>query len=306
MVLRGSPPPFLSGDTMRRRISMSVPLLLGIASLLPAQSRMRAGPSAPPPILQRYREMVKYGRGDAHEVNEHAWSGAIAKSKIPYYNVAMTAMSGPNDAWFVSAWGSFKDLEDATAAMAKDKELTSAVSALSAKDAEYVSDAIGSIWVLREDLSYRDTVDWSQMHAYEMITVRARPGHNGDVKQIVDKLRAAHQAAGTSAHWVMYQGMMGVPDGTFLVLAPHKSVADLDIGMKEEQQFGKALGEANGKELDKLTSDGIISVETNLFMVNAKMSYVSDEWRVADADFWKGAAVVQAGEPAAKKAAKKP
>jgi hypothetical protein len=40
--------------------------------------------------------------------------------------------------------------------------------------------------------------------------------------------------------------------------------------------------------------------------VNAKMSYVSDAWRGADVDFWKGAAVMQAGAPAEKKAAKNP
>jgi hypothetical protein len=100
--------------------------------------------------------------------------------------------------------------------------------------------------------------------------------------------------------------MLGVPDGTYLVIVPHKSVADIDVGMKEDALFAKALGEAGGKELEKLSSDGVISVETNLFAVNAKMSYVSKEWRVADADFWKGSAVMQAGAPAETKASKKP
>jgi hypothetical protein len=218
----------------------------------------------------------------------------------------MTAMTGPNDAWWMSAWSSFKEYDDANVAMAKNKELTAAISQYSAKDAEYVSDAVGSMWALRPDLSYRDTVDWSAMHAYEMITVRARPGHSDDLKRIAEKLAATHKAAGTSAHWAMYQGMLGVPDGTYLVIVPHKSVADIDVGMKEDALFAKALGEAGGKELEKLSSDGVISVETNLFAVNAKMSYVSKEWRVADADFWKGSAVMQAGAPAETKASKKP
>lgn len=41
----------------------------------------------------------------------------------------------------------------------------------SAKDSEYVRDAIGSIWALPADLSDRDTVAWSEMHAYGMHTV---------------------------------------------------------------------------------------------------------------------------------------
>jgi hypothetical protein len=285
---------------------MSAPLLLGIATFATAQSTMPAGPTPPPPLLQRFREAVKIGKGDAHEANERAWAVAYANSKLPIYSVAMTAMTGPNDAWWMSAWSSFKEYDDANVAMAKNKELTAAISQYSAKDAEYVNDAVGSIWALRPDLSYRDTVDWSAMHAYEMITVRARPGHSDDLKRIAEKLAATHKAAGTSAHWAMYQGMQGVPDGTYLVIVPHKSVAEIDVGMKEDAQFAKALGEAGGKELEKLSSDGIISVETNLFAVNAKMSYVSKEWRAADADFWKSSAVMQAGWPAETKTSKKP
>jgi hypothetical protein len=285
---------------------MSAPLLLGIATFATAQSTMPAGPTPPPPLLQRFREAVRVGKGDAHEANERAWAVAYANSKLPIYSVAMTAMTGPNDAWWMSAWSSFKEYDDANVAMAKNKELTAAISQYSAKDAEYVSDAVGSMWALRPDLSYRDTVDWSAMHAYEMITVRARPGHSDDLKRIAERLAATHKAAGTSAHWAMYQGTLGVPDGTYLVIVPHKSVADIDVGMKEDALFAKALGEAGGKELEKLSSDGVISVETNLFAVNAKMSYVSKEWRVADADFWKGSAVMQAGAPAETKASKKP
>ena len=291
---------------MRRRIPMSVPLLLGLATFATAQSTMAAGPTPPPPLLQRFRESVKVGKGDAHEANERAWAVAYANSKLPVYSVAMTAMTGPNDAWWMSAWSSFKEYDDANVAMAKNKELTAAISQYSAKDAEYVTDAVGSMWALRPDMSYRDTVDWSAMHAYQMITIRSRPGHSGDIGRLVERIRATHQAAGTSAHWAMYEGMMGVPDGTFLVIIPHKSVADIDVGLKEDALFGKALGEAGGKELDKLSNDAVISTEINLFAVNAKMSYVSKEWRVADADFWKGSAVMQAGAPAEKTAAKKP
>lgn len=294
---------------MRRRIGMSVPLVLGIATLATAQSPMPAGNTAPPPIIQRFREVLKVGHGDAHEANEKGWSAAYAKAKVPYYSVAMTAMTGSNDAWFVSGWPSFKALDDANAAVAKNTELTTAISGYSLKDAEYVSDAIGSIWALRPDMSYRDTVAWSQMHAYQMITIRARPGHDGDIKTIAEKIRAAHVAAHSSAHWAIYQGVMGVPDGTFLVIIPHTSIADLDVGMHEDADVGKALGEAGAKELDKLSADATISTQTDLFTVSAKMSYVSEDWRASDADFWKGTTVIQAGAPApvtTKKDAKKP
>lgn len=291
---------------MRRSIGVLASVILVVSVQSVARAQMPAGPTPPPPIMQRYREMVKVGRASTHEANERAWSAAIAKSKIPVYTVAMTSMTGANDAWYVSGYTSFKAFDDVNTAMGKDKELTAAVNTFAAKDADYVSDAVGSIWALRPDLSYRDTVNWSAMHAYEMITVRARPGHSGDVKQIAETVRATHIAAHTSAHWAMYQGVMGVPDGTFLVVVPHASVADLDIGMKEDAQFAAALGEAGGKQLDKLSSDGVISVQTDLYVVSPAMSYVSAAWSTADADYWKGAGVMQAGEPTPKKSPKKP
>ena len=292
---------------MRRSIGVPASVVFVIAAMSPVCAQMPAGPSPPPPIVQRFREMTKVGHGDAHEANERAWSAAYARSRIPMYGVAMTSMAGPSDVWFISGYSSFKALEDMGTAIGKDKELTAAINMLAAKDADYVSDATGSIWVLRPDLSYRDTVDWSRMHAYEMITVRARPGHSGDIKQIVEKIRAGHASAGTSARWAMYQGMMGVPDGTYLVVVPHASLADLDVGMKDDALFATALGEAGARELDRLSSDGVISIQTDLYTVSPRMSYVSDEWRAADADFWRGAAVMQAGEPVpAKKPVKKP
>jgi hypothetical protein len=176
-----------------------------------------------------------------------------------------------------------------------------------AKDADYVSDAVGSFWVLRPDLSYRDTLEWSKMHAYEIITVRFRPGHGDDIKKMADLFVTTHKAASTHAHWAMYEGSYGVPDGTYLVIFPHANVADLDIGRREDAAFGRALGDAGAKTLDKLSSDAVISLQTDLFAVSPKMSYVSEAWLAADADFWKGAAVVQAGAPApTKKEPKKP
>jgi len=291
---------------MRRSIGVPASLVLTLTALTGAHAQMRTGPTPPPPIIQRYREMVKVGRGNAHEANEHAWASAVAKSKIPVYTVGMTSMTGANDAWFMQGYSSFKALDDMNTAFANDKELTAAVAVFAAKDADHVSDAVGSIWVLRGDLSYRDTVDWSRMHAYEMVSIRMRPGRTAELKQIVDKIRAAHVAGNTSAHWAMYQGIMGVPDGSYLVIVPHASVADLDVGMKEDAQFASALGESGAKELDKLSSDAVISVQTDLYTVSPKMSYVSEAWRTADADFWGGAVVMQAGEPAPKKTTKKP
>ena len=168
----------------------------------------------------------------------------------------MTAMTGPNDALVHVRMAVVQGVRRREHCGRQGQGVYDRVSGFAVKDAEDVSDAVASFWMLRPDLSYRDTVAWSQMHAYEMITVRARPGHNDDVKKIAEKIRATHMAAHTSAHWAMYQGGMGVPDGTFLVIIPHKTVADLDVGMKEDAQFGKPSATSAGRSSTSCRTTG--------------------------------------------------
>ena len=57
--------------------------------------------------------------------------------------------------------------------------------------------------------------------------------------------------------------------------------------MMQQKDFAAAMGEDGMKKLDELAAVAIESSESNLFMFNPKMSYVSDDWVKADPEFWK-------------------
>ncbi len=62
----------------------------------------------PPPVLQIGRELIKEGKGAAHEKTEAAFVRAFRKADFPGHYLALSAMSGPNEVWFVEAFPSFE------------------------------------------------------------------------------------------------------------------------------------------------------------------------------------------------------
>jgi hypothetical protein len=277
-------------------------IIAGLALASPGlHVQAQAGPTAAPRYLVFGIEEVKVGKAAAHQALEHSWANAFAKAKTVDYSVALTPIAAPNQAMWMSAWNSMKEMQDADQARAKNKALTAEIAEYAARDAEYVSAGRTEIWGLRPDLSYRDTIDWPKMHTYELISVRVRPGHESDLRDFVKRLREAHQKGGTGARWAMYEAQFGAPGGAFLVVIPMTSIADIDKGVADDAKFAAALGEAGGKELDKYASDGNLTSTSNLYGVDPKMSYVPDTWMASDMDFWRSSGVMQAGAPADKK-----
>src|SRR3989304_8303900 len=110
---------------VRRTVALAVAgvglLWQGVAPVL-AQN----DPPKPPPIVSIYREQVKPGKGGAHEKSEMAWVQAYAKAKAPAHYVAMTSVTGPDEAWFIEARDSFASVQ-------KDQEAIMGNAALSAE-----------------------------------------------------------------------------------------------------------------------------------------------------------------------------
>ena len=75
----------------------------------------------------------------------------------------------------------------------------------------------------------------------------------------------------------------------FLVLITVKSAADLDAEEGQGKQFEEALGAEGMKKMAELESACVESSQTNLFVIDPKMSYPPEAMVKADPDFWKPA-----------------
>jgi hypothetical protein len=267
--------------------------------------------SPPPKVLSIFREDVKASRSGAHEKLEAGYVAAQRKANWPVYSIAITSVAGPNDAWFMTGYDSFEAMEKDRKALDKNAELSREFERLDALDAEFRTNQRGIVAVFREDLSYHPTIDLAQVRYFQIITLRTKPGHEMDFDEAAKMFRAGYEKKNSpDDHYALYQVVAGLQGGTVFVFVPLKSLKEIDVAMKPENQqaFVKAI---DFKKLEKLIGESVLSEESAIYAISPKMSYVSKEFAAAGGEFWKPKPVARpavAKKPAAsdKIAEKKP
>jgi hypothetical protein len=273
-------------------------LFLALASQATAQV-----PQGPPNVLYIFREDVKASRNGAHEKLEAGYVRALQKANWPINSLAITSVSGPNDAWFITPYESYAAMEKDRMAMDKNAELMSEFERLDAADAEFRTNQRGIIATYRPALSHRAPINIAQMRYFQINTVRLRPGHEEEWMEarriLVDALKKANIPTPSDVFGIT----AGMPNGTFLVITPRKSLAEMDPNPERAKAVQDALGEDNVKKRQKLISESVISTETSIYAFSPRMSYVSKEWIAAAPDFWAPKVMVAMKSPKAKKSA---
>ena len=256
--------------------------MLGL-SLAVAGSTLTAAQSAPststlPKILQITVEYTKpYKGGAAHDKTESAFIAAETRAKFPVHYVAMNSLSGKSRALFMTQYDSFAEWE-------KDNKLVDSNPALSAgferaglADGELLNEVDQLVFTYDEDLSYHPHSDLQNHRVYQISVFHVRPGKQKEWREVVKMVKDAHEKAGTSAHWGMYEVAFGDPDGTFIALTGDPSMSAIDLAYSEDKKFREAIGGEEGmRRLDEKFGDAVESSHSELFTVNPKQSYVSD------------------------------
>ena len=288
------------------------PVLLGL-SLAVAGSTLTAAQDASttsplPKILQFTIEYTKpYKGGAAHDKTESAFIAAEEKAKFPVYYIAMNSQSGKARALFMSRYDSFADWEKDNKLVDSNPTLGAGLERAGLADGELLDEVDSVVYTYEEDLSFHPHSDLDKHRVYQISVFHVRPGKQKEWREVVKMGKDAHEKAGTSAHWGMYEIAFGAPDGTFIALTGDPSMSAIDLGYSEDKKFVAALGGDEGmRKLDEKFGDAVESSHSELFTVNPKQSYVSDDWIKADPGFWRPkAATMPAAKPAAM-APKKP
>jgi hypothetical protein len=277
-------------DSTMKTIS---PVLLGLSlavfgsTFTAAQSD--SSTSTLPKVLQITMEYTKpYKGGAAHDKTESVFVAAMKRAKFPIHYVAMNALSGKSRELFLSHFDSFAEME-------KDYKLMDSNPALSAEmerdglaDGELLNGVEQSVYTYDSDLSFHPhTADMENHHVYQIEVIHVRPGKIKEWRDVIKMVKDAHEKAETSAHWGMYEIAFGAPDGTFIMVTGDPSMSVIDQAFSEDKKFKDAIGGDEGmSKLDAMFGDAVESSRGELFAVNPKASYVSDDWIKADPSFW--------------------
>jgi hypothetical protein len=267
---------------MRKSLLFLFALSLFVSATLDAHAQ--AGP--PPKVLSIFREEVKPARISAHEKLEAGYVRAFQKAKWPVYSLAMTAAMGGTDAWFMTAYDSFAALDKDRQSFEKAPQLSADFERLDALDAEFRTGQRNFVCVLNEELTYGGNFDVSQMRYFSVNTVRVRPGHDEEYREARRILVEALKKANANTHSVVFAVAAGMPNGTYLVFTPRKSLAELDPNPTVSKAVQDAMGEDNAKKRQKLLGESVIGTETNIYAFSPRMSYVPKEWIKTGGDFW--------------------
>ena len=236
-------------------LAVAVCLVLSCVSLADAQTSAPA-PGTPPKVITIIREEVKVGKGAAHEKFETNFVRAFARAKWPSHYLAMTALSGPSEAWYLTGYDSFAAWEQDREATEKAAAFSTELDQLFEKDAEFLTGGRNIVAFFRDDLSYNPTtMDVPKARYMRVITYRVRPGHEGDFVEAAKTIRAAYEKTEVKVPWAVYQVTAGVPGPTFLIFLAMKSLQESDEGIAR----GKARRMLDHRRLHQAGKDGVDS-----------------------------------------------
>jgi hypothetical protein len=240
-----------------------------------------------PKILVIYKEDVKPGRGPTHEKVEASFAQAYEKIDGARPYLAMVSVTGPTEAWFMEPANSFKELEaEMHATDNAPAPIKAQLDQIAQRESNEVAASREIITIYREDLSYKPEFDLPHSRYVQVFTFHVRPGRNDDFVEAAKLVRATHEKVNDGMQWAVYQAASGAPAGTFYVFRPVDSLEKIDpTDMTYDKAYQDALGKDGQAKLNKLSSEGYLSIETAIFAFNPKISYAPKAFAAADS-FW--------------------
>ena len=273
---------------------------LSILCLIPWINRAQEN-SAPPKVLVISREFLKPGKaGEVHEKAEATFVQAMRAAKWPTYYLGMTSLSGKSRALFFTFYESFDAWEKDAAAQGKNTVLSTALDRAAQADGELLEAVDQGVFVYEPDFSLRSKYADPKRRAMEISLYHVKPGHYEEWSELVKLVRGAYEKSDPDVHWGCFRQQYGGAGGTYIFITGLRSASEIDAGFAKDKGFESVLGEHGLRRLGELESASVESSDHELFILNPKMSYVSDEYLKADADFW-----APKQEPAVKAVAEK-
>ena len=218
------------------------PVVLGL-SLAVAGSTLAAAQDASststlPKILQFTIEYTKpYKGGAAHDKTESAFIAAEEKAKFPVYYVAMNSQSGKARALFMTHYDTFAEWEKDNKIVDGNPTLAGGLERAGLADGELLDEVDSVVYTYDEALSFHPHSDLDKHRVYQISVFHVRPGKQKEWREVVKMVKDAHEKAGTSAHWGMYEIAFGAPDGTFIALTGDPSMSAIDLGYSEDKKL---------------------------------------------------------------------
>jgi hypothetical protein len=206
--------------------------------------------------------------------------------------VGMSATTGQPQTWTVELHNNFASIEDL------DKAISLAPLAPLPRDAfgqpqeDLLAGPRTMIALYEPDWSYRpdEAIHLLPKARYMSVTIhRIRVGLEGDFEQLVRLRKLTNDSINLNRPELAYHVVSGAPAGMYLIIAPLINLRAMDEGVADVPAFAAPVADERAKAAPK-AADIEIGREHLLFRVEARLSYVSDDFAAGDETFWRGKA----------------
>jgi hypothetical protein len=266
--------------------NLTLGLVSALVSLTGPGLLAQSGAMPPPALIQVFQEEVKPGRGAAHAASEQAWAKLAARGKSTDYYLGMTSMTGPNEAWFLSGYASYAELEAKQKEMDRNPALKEDLDKAASADGELLNGTRSFIASLRKDLSYGPDVEIGKMRYFRVRTFRLKQGQNDVFEAGFKTALATYAKIKLAGSFACFTVTAGAPGPTYVLVRPMKSLAELDAFETSDKAFKEALGEEGAKAMTQRFGEAVQSVQNQLFAFSPKMSYPWPGAVASDPEYW--------------------
>jgi hypothetical protein len=269
---------------------VSILLLLSLAVSASAQQT-----PPPPEILQIYSDPVKPGKLAEYTRIENEAARACSRTNTwPY--LAMQAITGPQEVWFVSGFDSFAAMEKSAEPFVKNASLAADMTRLMEAKTNLVSDPHTIFLRYRDDLSRNDGLVRPQTRFFSVSVTKTHPGHEHEYEESQRLIRGVRERAGAADNRVVYQVLSGIPDNTYITFAPYRSFRDVATSLDGLLDYDDLDENVRARVRDLLAAS-VLNTETFIFSVSPAMSNPEGVWIADDPEFWRSSPPLQRQTP---------
>jgi hypothetical protein len=259
-------------------------------------------PSAPPAVLQIYRDPVKPSKmAEYSRIEGEAAQACARASTWPY--LAIQSITGPQEVWFISGFDSYAAMERSADPFARNAALSAELNRLLEAKASLVAEPRAIYAHYRDDLSSNADLVQPRTRFFTVTIVTVRPGHEREYEEVHRTLKVARQRAGTADNRVVYQIVSGMPRNVYLIFSTHQSLQNAGVALDPAvDDYSADVDDSTRSRLDEYTRVSALSSETWLFSVSPAMSNPAGEWIADDPEFWRSSPPLQRQGPPKKSA----
>jgi len=247
--------------------------------------------TAPPDILQIYRDSVKPGKmAEYTRVEGEAANACFRANTWPYF--AVQSITGPEEVWFISGFETYAAMERSAEPFARNAALGAELGKVTEAKASLVSEPSTIFFRYRDELGRNNGLVRPGARFFTLTWFTLTPGHEREFEESQRLIRSVRERAEAPDNRAVYQATSGLSNTVYLSFSPYHTFAEAAESLDGLLDYDD-LDESVRGRVRELLSTSVATSVTYIFAISPPISNPAGEWIADDPEFWKSSPPLQ-------------